>query len=143
LKLILLEMLVAVRKPKQVHPTKINSERCAACNRLEVSISRFVSFSESTVEKCFLCVCVCVCVCVYVCVCVCVCVHTCERGVMCGWEEETLTHCDFKGDGTLQGLACCWSDQLHLQDLRLQKIMKIYCAVSKCILMACLCICTA
>jgi len=55
-----------------VHPIKINSERCAACNRLEVSISRFVSFSESTVERCFVCVCVCVCVCVSVSVFACV-----------------------------------------------------------------------
>jgi len=47
---------------------------------------------------------VCVCVCVYVCLCVCV--YARERGVMCGWKEETLTHYDFKGDETLQGLAC-------------------------------------
>jgi hypothetical protein len=73
-------------------------------------------------------------------VCVCVCMHMREREIMCDWKEKTLTHCDFKGDGTLQDIACCWSNQLHLKDLKHQKITKIHCAISKRIVLS---ICTA
>jgi hypothetical protein len=81
-----------------MHPVKINSERCVACNRLEVSIYRVVSVSEPPVE-----------VFVYVCICVCMYVYERvrrgeERG--CGSREETMTHFDFKGDESFQCTYC-------------------------------------
>jgi hypothetical protein len=86
--------------------------------------------------------------CVHVCVCVCVCARARAAGarareMMRGWKEETLTHFDFKDDGALQGLSCCWSNQLHLKDVKSRKSTKIYCVVSKFIVMVCLCIRTA
>jgi hypothetical protein len=78
-------------KEGSVHPIKINSERCAACNILEVAISKLVSVCEPSVEGC-------------VWMWVRACAHPCtlmrdREDVVWG---RTLTHLDFKGDEPFQ-----------------------------------------
>jgi hypothetical protein len=100
-----------------VHPVKINSARCAACNRLEVAISKLSSVYEPSIEVCgtrarararvFVRACSPMCACARARVYIYIYIER-EREREGGekhriWSEgRTLTYLDFKGEESFQ-----------------------------------------